>query len=368
MIDNNEDQNEEETVPKPPADILPSQAFIDLMSYENDFCLIDETDHVKIHPIARWYGFRSFVVIVPNQSIKNESQIKILLSSLHISIAESVCETPVFVQVLKKDQNVFLGVSESKSTRLSLDIVHLYTVPPTCRYLSGILDMFKGKIGANYMNPVTVGVRLTYCLNKFISKAYLPDKRIAFNEEDFAEDEFDEEMIKSKAIPFGTSIDPVVELNLHCIWSNVADNVVIDSQTYSDFDPLLAPIWSVRAKFDHTPICFASECIAEYLHQSTSLVAISEYYNNLIYEGNSGGNPLDKITESKIPTLSSVLPIGSVVKPSVSSENMMGKDEKRFYGPINDEKLMSMLYYLFPDAQPREPMNMYTLPESEAVC
>lgn len=63
------------------------QAFKDLMSLENNFCILDEKcDDTKIHPIARWYGLRDFVVVYPTKkSITNESQIRVLLSSIHIA-------------------------------------------------------------------------------------------------------------------------------------------------------------------------------------------------------------------------------------------------------------------------------------------
>lgn len=385
VLDEEQDPPEQHTTDH--NDILPCQSFIDLMSSTNDFVLSalsgeeinnGELTQGYVHPLARWYGLRDFVVVRPIRSIQNESQIRILLSSVHIAVADSSCEVPVFIQVLRKDQNVFLGVCEYRSTRVSFDIVHLSAVPPTCRYLSGILDMFKGKVPYTYIHPVTVGVRLSYSLNKFTSHTYLGDKRFAFNEEDFTDDELeDEELIRSKVIPFGTSVDPVSELILHCTWTNVAENCVIDSQSYSDFDPLLAPIWSIRTKFDPTPICYASECIAEYLHQSNSPVAVTEYYHNLAYEGmtmssGSGSNPLDRITESKIPTITSVLPLPGVSSSSGKSANPkdtegVKEEVKRFEGPINDDNIMSMLYYLFPDAQPKEPINLYTIPECEAV-
>lgn len=63
------------------------QAFKDLVSLENNFCILDEKcDDSIIHPIARWYGLRDFVVVYPTKkSITNESQIRVLLSSIHIA-------------------------------------------------------------------------------------------------------------------------------------------------------------------------------------------------------------------------------------------------------------------------------------------
>lgn len=367
VIDAEEESGDVENRETGAGEVQPSQAFTDLMSFENDFCILDESEE-NIHPLARWYGLREFVVLSPVKSIHNESQIRILLSSIHIAVADSNSEVPVFVQALKRGQNVFLGVCEHRSTRLSFDIVHLCAVPPTCKYLSGVLDLFKGKVNVPYLNPVMVSVRLTYSLAKFYLYAYVLDRQMFYSDylafdDDAEEDEAEQsEPIQMKILPFGTSIDPVKELQLFCTWSKVADNVVIDSQTYSDFDPILAPIWSLRAKFETNPVCFASECIGDFLYHFESRIAITEYYPHLVIDVSNEAKPLDRITQSKMPSLLSTLPV------SVSSSKLSESKEldRRLDGPIDDNKLMFMLYYLFPDAQPN-PQNLYKTPESEPV-
>lgn len=86
------------------------QAFIDLMSLENNWCTLDEKSNLNIHPLARWYGLRQFVVIstVGGATI-NENQRRILLSSIHLAIGETNISTPVFVQALKFQQHVYSG-------------------------------------------------------------------------------------------------------------------------------------------------------------------------------------------------------------------------------------------------------------------
>lgn len=86
------------------------QAFVDIMALQNNFCVLDEKVDDAIHPLARWYGLRDFVVISPAQkTISNESQRRILVSSIHIAVAESNCEVPVFVQALEKKQHIYSG-------------------------------------------------------------------------------------------------------------------------------------------------------------------------------------------------------------------------------------------------------------------
>ncbi|ETN58006.1 Rab3 GTPase-activating protein catalytic subunit [Anopheles darlingi] len=328
-------------LPEGPPDSQPGcQAFVDLMSIENDYCVAVGGD--ELHPLAQWYGLREFVVVAPvKKSISNESQIRILMSSVHIAVAESSCDVPVFVQVMDKVQNVFLGVCESGSVRLSFDIVHLHLTPPTCKYLSGLLEVFKGKIGIAYVDPVAVSVRFTYSLAHFGTSAYVSERVIPFAERTGIE-------MASVSLPFGVAIDPLAKLIVHCTWPQVADNVVVDSQTYSDFDPMTAPLWSLRVQLEDTPVCYLAECLGEYLQIVDSRRALTEYFSELAFGATQNlpgtHNPLDLLTESKIPSLSSVL-------PTIGVGSGGSKKPAKLEGPLTDEQLKDMLYYLFPDAE-----------------
>lgn len=87
------------------------QAFVDLMALDNNWCVLDEKSNLNIHPIARWYGLRQFVVIstVGGASI-NENQRRTLLSSIHMAIGETNISIPIFVQALKYQQHVYSGI------------------------------------------------------------------------------------------------------------------------------------------------------------------------------------------------------------------------------------------------------------------
>lgn len=91
------------------------QAFLDLMSLENDWCTIDEKSSFNIHPLARWYGLRQFIVIstVGGATI-NENQRRILLSSAHLAIGETNINIPIFVQALQFHQQVYSGIISLK--------------------------------------------------------------------------------------------------------------------------------------------------------------------------------------------------------------------------------------------------------------
>lgn len=150
-----------------------SQVLIDLMFAENDFCTVDETSPT-VHPLARWYGIRDFLVLSPvlNTAIDNESKIKILLSSANIAVSNSRCEIPLFVKILVPSQHVYLGVSEMLGLRTNFDIIHLSKTPDRCKYLSGLLDVFKSKISSNILEPVTFSVRHCYSLQDWTSNVW----------------------------------------------------------------------------------------------------------------------------------------------------------------------------------------------------
>lgn len=339
-----------------------AQAFSDLMSLQNNYSLLDEKVE-GVHPVARWYGLRDFVVLAPvKKALSNASQIRILLSSIHIAVAESNCEVPVFLQALEGRQHVYNGVCESRSTRLNFDIVHLRNAPASCKYLTGLVDMFKGKIGVQYSDPVQVSVRFAFSLDRFAGTNAAMAAELDFEDIDSAPVEK-----LFKLTPFRVSIDPLTELILYCGWPLIAENVVIDSQNYSDFNPLNAPAWSIRARFDARSICHMSECIGEYLQlhgdQRTLADLLGNGFNMLGDE--SDRNPFGVLTESKI---SAVLPsfVGSKSASSSAGSKKAPVGPSKLDGPLTEEQLMQMLYYMFPDAQAMS-SHQYELPENDPV-
>lgn len=325
-----------------------TQVFQDLISTENDYCLLD-TNYLKhdyevlnaprppnIHPIAVWYGLRDFVVIRNKRRPLNDtSQIKLLQSSMNLAVFDSKCKIPVFIQALYHEQDVYLGIAEHGEHRLSFDIVHLKTAPPSCKYLSGLLDMFKGKINVNYVNPTMVSVCLSYSLKNFLTATYSSDKKS--DNDDWDVVDF---INVVSTLPSGVSVDPIHELVLYTRWPQVSENVVFDSQTYSDFNPLNSPKWSIRTRFDYSPVCYLADMLHEYLTLSDSPEALSEYYNFLSSKSRNKdmANPFAALTESRIPSL-----------PGMS---LLESGGYNIDGPLNEQQIKSMFNYLFPDEDP----------------
>lgn len=324
------------------------QVFQDLISMENDYCLLDlnylKNDYEvlnappppKIHPIAVWYGLRDFVVIrSKRKALLDVSQIKLLQSSLSLAVSDSKCKIPAFIQVLYHEQDVYLGLLEQGEHRLSFDVVHLKTPPPPCKYLSGLLDMFKGKVNTNYVNPSMVSVCLSYSLKNFLSATYSSDRKS--DNDDWDVVDF---INVVSSLNFGVSVDPVHELILYTKWPQVSENVVFDSQTYSDFNPINAPKWSIRTRFDYTPVCFLADMLHEYLTLTESPEALSEYYNFLSSKNRTSeaANPFAALTESRIPSL----PVMSILDSGGYT----------IEGPLNDHQLSKIFNYLLPDEDP----------------
>lgn len=231
--------------------------------------------------------------------------------------------------------------------------------------------MFKEKMPYDYKDPVTVSVRFTFNLKQFSSAAYISKRKFAFG--DRSDESGDNDFDGKAVLPFGVSLDPVRELVLYCTWPEVAENVVMDSSTYTDFDPLLAPIWSFRMHYEAIPICFMSECIHELLHQCDSAKGVSDilgmdyvYSTNIDHNAaHDEVNPLERLTESKISKITSSM-LSAALSSTSASNKKQPKKGKGIEGPLKDDQLMAMLYYLFPDAQEQSP-HIYDKPPVDCV-
>lgn len=340
-----------------------TQAFSDLMSTKNNFWLTDYKAESAVHPLARWFGLRDFVVVAPvhfTKSIFKADYIPALLSSIHIAVAESNCEVPVFLHGLQGG-HVYSGVCESGSTRLNFDIVNLRNAPVSYKYLTGLLNMFKEKVIVKYVNPVRISVRLTYSLKNFPNNNATMAADLEF-------EDVDEDPVKMlfKLTPFRVSLDPLNELLLFCGWPEINEDCVTDAQHFTDIAPDTCPLWSIRARFDDRAICHMSDCIGEYLKLNgdprTLADLLGNGFNMLGDEGER--NALELLTQSKIST---VLPsfIGGKASSSVSNKTTSGGPPK-LDGPLDEEQLMQMLYYMFPDAQANS-THQYEMPDNDPV-
>ncbi|KAK6623726.1 hypothetical protein RUM43_009579 [Polyplax serrata] len=330
---------------------VPSQAVEDMMSIDNDFfCNGNSTENT--HPISRWYGLRDFVILVPRyiSSVTSESRIKILLSVVSIAGANIKCKVPLFVQTLHPWQSYFLGIHQLGTFHTDFNMIHLKHTPSPCKYLTGLLSMFKSKIGLRMLtSPVTVSVQFTYILKDWTSTSWLQESP------DFeylgGEVLFESEV---GSLPFGSSFDSIKELHLRTIWPSLLENSIMDGENYSDLDPLQAPIWRVSIVAIDNPSCLLTDYFSEFLNLSEVKHSLKEILGSIIGGGSNSNldkvdleisSSLNALTESKISSFSKAVIGGD---RNVKKENM--KTNNQSEKPISSENLMVLLYYLFPDA------------------
>lgn len=299
-----------------------------------DFELFDESNVAEHSSISSWYGIQEFIVLSPanNVGIISESKIKILLSSLNLVSSNLKCGKPMFVQIREKWQKCYLGVYEGEGTRTNFEMVHLRKGPQHCHYLSGLLDLFKTKI----MSPITVeniivSMQHTYSLvdfGNFVWKQNLLDN-----------DNFDTESMF--ILPFGVTVDPVSTILLKTTWNHVMDHMVIDSESYSDFDPIGAPKWSCLAKMTNEPVCLLGDSLTEFLQNLGNNSSVYDILGDFAALPSNDSNPLDLLTEPGVPTISSL--ITRAARHSLSKS-------RRGIPPVSENILVPLLYFLFPDA------------------
>ncbi|KAL6427602.1 hypothetical protein ACFW04_008819 [Cataglyphis niger] len=332
-----EDEEEDMTNPQEESDEEWIQCQKDALDTSNDFVRLND----NCMEIARYYGVREFLVLIPARkaSLTDETRIKILLSSLTIAANNANCYIPALVQVQELWQKMYLGCCAGKGTCVNLDMVHLKKVPPHCKYLTGLLALFKQKIGEGCgvkLDSIMVSVRFSYLLKDWTNSTWTQEPP----DFDFMQGET-LGVAELGKLPFGATFDPVGELHLFTTWPEMSDNVVVDSEGYSDLDPQLAPEWSVQVKMVTLPACLLGEYMTDFLHlcniQKTMVELLGENAS-YIYDDQMLSSAFNILTESRIPTISTVVGRTS------------SKKNKNVEGPISEEILLPILYFLFPDA------------------
>ncbi|XP_068905492.1 rab3 GTPase-activating protein catalytic subunit isoform X2 [Tenebrio molitor] len=289
----------------------------------HDFELFDSRNTCEHYYLSKWYGLEEFVVLSPagNVGVTSESRIKILLSSIYVAGANLKCEIPIFVQIREKWQHCYLGVYESDSIRTNLEMVHLRTGPRLCHYLSGLIDMFKSKIvSPMMMKTISVSLQSSYILTDFGNFVWKQD--------------------------YVNSDDPIETLTLKTSWSNLNHRAVRDSESYSDFDPMLAPKWTMLITGTEQAICLLGECLTEILHLLNNFSTAYDILGDFANVSPPEVNPLDLLTEPKVPTISTLL--------TRAARNSLTRN-RRGTAPLSEDVLVPILYYLFPDADENSP-------------
>ncbi|KAJ8979497.1 hypothetical protein NQ317_007680 [Molorchus minor] len=234
-----------------------------------DFRLFDGNNETEHSCLSTWYGLNEYIVLTPanNMGLTSESKIKILLSSAYIVSSNVNCEMPIFVQIREKWQNCYLGVYEGENLRTNFEMTKIMS-PST-------------------IESISVSTQLSYTLTDF--------GNFIWKQDPLNSDNFDTEILF--VLPFGVTVDPLLSITLKATWSCLPDHLIVDTESYSDFDPLTAPRWSCLTKMTNEPVCLLGECLTEFLQNLNNNVTVFDILGDFTTAPAPESNPLDLLTE-----------------------------------------------------------------------
>lgn len=128
----------------------------------------------------------------------------------------------------------------------------------------------------------------------------------------------------------------------------MSENIVVDSESFTDLEPQLATEWSARVKMVATPPSMLEEHLKGFLNLCNNQKLLVDILGDAYVDNDQMlSSAFNIVTESKIPTISKVM--------SRASSKKSNKND----GPIPDDTLMMILYYLFPDADEQSVIFFY---------
>ncbi|KAM7153419.1 rab3 GTPase-activating protein catalytic subunit isoform 2-T2 [Macrochelys suwanniensis] len=316
----------------------------DLLCMNNDF-------PPRAHCLVRWYGLREFLVIAPaanNDAVLSESKCNLLLSSISIALGNTGCQVPLFVQIHHKWRRMYVGECQGPGVRTDFEMVHLRKVPNQYTHLSGLLDIFKSKIGCPLtpLPPVSIAIRLTYVLQdwqQYFWPQQPPDIDALIGGEVGG--------LEFGKLPFGACEDPISELHLATTWPHLTEGIIVDNDVYSDLDPIQAPQWSVRVRKADNPQCLLGDFLTEFFKLCRRKESTDEILGRSTFE--EDGKEVADITHA----LSKLTEPAPVPIHKLSVTNMVHSAKKKIRkhrgvddSPLNNEVLNTIMLFLFPDA------------------
>ncbi|XP_056285379.1 rab3 GTPase-activating protein catalytic subunit isoform X3 [Pseudoliparis swirei] len=252
-------------------------------------------------------------------------------------------------QIQQKWRRVYAGECQGPGVRTDFEMVHLRKVPSQYNHLSGLLDIFKSKIGCTLspLPPINIAIRFTYILQDWQQYAWPqqpPDFDTLLGGEVGG--------VEFGKLPFGACEEPISELHLATTWSHLTEGIVVDNDVYSDLDPLQAPHWSVRVRSAENPQCLLGDLLTEFFKlccrkESTEEVLGRGSAEEEGKDSSDISSALSKLTEPSAAVPISKLSVSNMVH---SARKHIRRRRRVDESPLNTDILNSILLYLFPDA------------------
>lgn len=180
------------------------------------------------------------------------------------------------------------------------EMVHLKKTPVLYSHLSGLLYVFKSKIGQE-LKPaceIHVSSRFTFVLNDWGVEGAWPVK---ITDPDTVAKHF-------SGLLSGCLEDPVVELLLATTWPLQTADVIIDGRAHSNLEALDAPCWSIRMRYADEVQCLLSCYLEEFIKTAERKENLNDLvrFHDPTEETQDIGQALDKLTD---PSANTVIPI-----------------------------------------------------------
>ncbi|CAG0900347.1 unnamed protein product, partial [Cyprideis torosa] len=240
------------------------RALEELMSTGNEFSF-------RSHCLVRWFGHSDFLTIRPfdENALLTDSQRRLVLSAVSVAVNNTAAHIPVFLQLQKKWQRFYYGLCETGKTVTDYEMIHLRRPPnPQFKYLAELLTMFKDKIGspAPLQTPVLVSARFQYTMREIGDMGDDDDdeddnKDVVTGRSDSSDDPL-------MQIPFGAVSSRISEMHLASVWLDLSEDVIVDTESHTDLNPLTALQWRMKIKSVEEPLCRLALVLSEFLRMS----------------------------------------------------------------------------------------------------